>query len=114
MLQQEDDLIDLETVNDEIISTKKQFEVKEEQIEHQEVNKNDSQLKTETVEQENFKETGLIPASPPFTKISSIKMYKRTVVGEKETAKGSPLKRGRESGSTAKSFLPRIIKRTKE
>ena len=64
-------------------------------------------------------DTRNLPASPPFTKVSSIKMYKTTPLkpGKTEIVElkpvktkesNLPLKRAKDS---TKSFLPRIVKK---
>lgn len=66
---------------------------------------------------------GLLPASPPFTKISSIKMYKKVVERSSlSTATTKTLKSPKKSlnlreqirRDPTKSYLPRIIKKRKE
>lgn len=62
-------------------------------------------------------DTRNLPASPPFTKVSSIKMYKSpiktstsTSVAVNKQVKSTPLSKSNWKDPT-KSFLPRIIKK---
>lgn len=67
-----------------------------------------------------------LPASPPFTKVSSIKMYKSTPLKPRvnppltsdrvstETRAAAAVKINKSDRNQTKSFLPRIKKRTKQ
>ena len=57
-----------------------------------------------------------LPASPPFTKVSAIKMYKKPSTPSKSKSKSnlSTVVSVSSSGSASQSFLPRIKKRIRK
>lgn len=125
MLKREElDLINLNEEIDNFFESKPQKETENNPTDAVST-ENSTKIDSYTILNEQLKvpeQISLLPASPPFTKVSSIKMYKKVEKSNLSTNQKSPKKiipnlNLKETGlkrDPTKSYLPRIIKRRKE
>lgn len=113
-----EDLINLEDCNDDFFANKPKRAKDEERNEIKEKEKVNETILNEEIDTQN------LPASPPFTKVSAIKMFSTPVTLKKVATplrpklKSSDLLENKTAAlarkDCTKSFLPRIKKRQKQ